>query len=74
MPVLEIFRLQFSEVWERNRLCRKMNAIMICSIWLGKILEVISLRLLALVVQNLPASAGDLRDVIRSLGWEDLLE
>ena len=50
MPVLEIFRLQFSEVWERNRLCRKMNAIMICSIWLGKILEVISLRLLALVV------------------------
>ena len=47
---------------------------MICSIWLGKILEVISLRLLALVVQNLPASAGDLRDVIRSLGWEDLLE
>ena len=30
----------------------------------------------ALVVKNLPANAGDLRDVpwVRSLGWEDSLE
>ena len=73
MPVLEIFRLQFSEVWDRNRLCRKMNTIMICSIWLGKILEGISLRLLV-AVKNVPASAGDPRDTFPSLGWEDVLE
>ena len=28
----------------------------------------------ALMVKNLPASAGDLRDTGLSLGWEDLLE
>ena len=27
-----------------------------------------------LAVKNLPASAGDLRDTARSLGWEDPLE
>ena len=29
---------------------------------------------MALVVRNLPAKAGDVRDVVRSLGWEDPLE
>ena len=28
----------------------------------------------ALVVMNLPANAGDVRDRVRSLGWEDPLE
>ena len=28
----------------------------------------------ALVVKNLPANAGDIRDEIQSLGWEDPLE
>ena len=28
----------------------------------------------ALVVKNLPANAGDLRDAVRPLGWEDPLE
>ena len=27
-----------------------------------------------LVVKNLPANAGELRDRVRSLGWEDSLE
>ena len=29
---------------------------------------------MALVVKNLPANAGDIRDEVRSLGWEDPLE
>ena len=29
---------------------------------------------MALVVKNLPASAGDARDAVRSLGWEVPLE
>ena len=28
----------------------------------------------ALVVKNLPANAGDVRERVRSLGWEDSLE
>ena len=28
----------------------------------------------ALVVRNPPANAGDIRDVVHSLGWEDPLE
>ena len=28
----------------------------------------------ALVVMSLPANAGDIRDVVQSLGWEDPLE
>ena len=28
---------------------------------------------MAQVVKNLPANAGDARDVVRSLGWEDPL-
>ena len=28
----------------------------------------------ALVVKNLPANAEDIRDAVRSLGWEDPLE
>ena len=27
-----------------------------------------------LVVKNLPANAGDIRDTVRSLGWEEPLE
>ena len=27
----------------------------------------------ALVVKNLPAKAGDIRDAVQSLGWEDPL-
>ena len=30
--------------------------------------------MVVLVVKNLPANAGDIRDAIRSLGWEDTLE
>ena len=29
---------------------------------------------MALVVENLPANAGDTRDGVQSLGWEDPLE
>ena len=29
---------------------------------------------MALVVKNLPANAGDIRDAVQSLGWEDSLE
>ena len=29
---------------------------------------------MVLVIKNLPANAGDLRDVVQSLEWEDLLE
>ena len=29
---------------------------------------------MALVVKNLPASEGDLRDMVPSLGWKDPLE
>ena len=29
---------------------------------------------MALAVKNLPANAGDLRDRVQSLGWEDPLE
>ena len=29
---------------------------------------------MALVVKNLPANAGDIRDVVKSLGLEDTLE
>ena len=29
---------------------------------------------MALVIKNLPASAGDARDMSQSLGWEDPLE
>ena len=29
---------------------------------------------MALVAKNLPANAGDIRDGIRSLGWDDPLE
>ena len=29
---------------------------------------------MVLVVKNLPASAGNVRDVVQSLGWEDPLE
>ena len=28
----------------------------------------------ALVIKNLPANVGDVRDVVQSLGWEDPLE
>ena len=28
----------------------------------------------ALVVMSLPANAGDIRDAVQSLGWEDPLE
>ena len=29
---------------------------------------------MVLVIKNLPANAGDLRDVVQSLEWEDLLQ
>ena len=29
---------------------------------------------MVLVVKNPPAQAGDIRDMVRSLGWEDSLE
>ena len=29
---------------------------------------------MALVVKNLPASAGDIKDMVQSLGWENPLE
>ena len=29
---------------------------------------------MALVVKNPPANAGDIRDTVQSLGWEDSLE
>ena len=29
---------------------------------------------MVLVVKNLPANAGDIRDTVRSLGWEEPLE
>lgn len=44
LPVLGSFRLQFSEVWERNRLHRKTNAVMMFNLCLAKILEGTSLR------------------------------
>ena len=43
--------------------------------WQGKLTCPKDLRAsqVALVVKNPPATAGDVRDWVRSLGWEDLL-
>ena len=47
-------------VWENWQLLK--------SIWTSRASQVV------LVVKNLPDSAGDIRDRVRSLGWEDPLE